>query len=143
MLHTLTPAQNLAIREIIYNVSRRYPNRLAKKVYKPLSVHFFKKYWEQLWRFLQENSAFMLEHLNGETHTNTKNKYCRLFLSPEEHLESMNTSLKGEKKLSEEDILSLLPENLREKGKQFLQFLKTVPSIDWDEKGKVIIDRNI
>ena len=44
LLHTLTPAQNLAIREIIYNVSRRYPNcykRFAKKVYKPLSVHFF------------------------------------------------------------------------------------------------------
>lgn len=74
LLHTLTPAQNLAIREIIYNVSRRYPSRykrLAKKVYKPLSVHFFKKYWEQLWKFLQDHSGFILEHLNEETHINT------------------------------------------------------------------------
>ena len=39
--------------------------------------------------------------------------------------------------------MSLLPEKLRDKGKQFLHFLKTEPSIDWDEKGRVIIDRNI
>ena len=61
LLQNLTPAQNLAIREIIYNVSRRYPNhykRLAKNVSKPLSIHFLKKYWEQLWKFLQEHSAF-------------------------------------------------------------------------------------
>ena len=45
LLHTLTPDQNLAIREIIYNVSHRYPNRykrLVKKVHKPLSIHFLK-----------------------------------------------------------------------------------------------------
>ena len=74
LLHTLTPAQNSAIREIIYNVSRRYPNRykrLAKKVHKALSIHFLKKYWEQLWKFLQEYSSFILEHLNEETHTNS------------------------------------------------------------------------
>ena len=62
---TLTPAQNSAVREIIYNVSRRYPNRykrLAQKVHKPLSNHFLKKYWEQLWKFLQEHSSFILEH---------------------------------------------------------------------------------
>ena len=39
--------------------------------------------------------------------------------------------------------MSLLPEKLRDKGKQFLHFLKTEPSIDWDEKGRVIIDGNI
>ena len=55
----------------------------------------------------------------------------------------METSTKKEKKLSDEDILSLLPEKLRDKGKQFLHFLKTVPSIDWDDKGRVIIDGNI
>ena len=74
LLHTLTLAQNLVIREIIYNVSRRYPNRykrLAKKVYKPLSVHFLKKYWEQLWKFLQDHSAFILEHLNEEAYIDT------------------------------------------------------------------------
>ena len=46
LLGSLTPAQNSAVREIIYNVSRRYPNRykrLAKKVHKPLSNHFFEK----------------------------------------------------------------------------------------------------
>ena len=69
-------------------------------------------------------------------------KYCRLFSSTEEHLEPMETSTKKEKKLSE-DILSLLPEKLRDKGKQFLHFLKTVPSIDWDKKRRVIIDGNI
>ena len=43
LLHTLTPGQNSAVREIVYNVSRRYPNRykrLVKKVHKPLSIHF-------------------------------------------------------------------------------------------------------
>ena len=50
---------------------------------------------------------------------------------------------KKENKLSDQDILSLLPEKLRDKGKQFLHFLKTEPSIDWDEKGRVIIDGNI
>ena len=68
-------------------------------------------------------------------------KYCRLFLSSEAH--PMETSEKVEKKLSDEDILSLLPEKLREKGKQFLHFLKNEPSIDWDEKGRVIIDGKI
>ena len=51
------------------------------------------------------------------------------------------TSVKEEKKLSDEDILSLLSEKLRHKGKQFLHFLKTVTSIDWDEKGTGIIDK--
>ena len=68
-------------------------------------------------------------------------KYTRLFLPPEERLEPMDT--KKENKLSDKDILSLLPEKLRDKGKQFLHFLKTEPSIDWDEKGRVIIDGNI
>ena len=68
-------------------------------------------------------------------------KYCRLFSSPEK--QDMETSIKVENKLSEEDILSLLPEKLRDKGKQFLHFLKTEPSIDWDEKEKVIIDGKI
>ena len=49
-------------------------------------------------------------------------KYCRLFSSPEK--QPMGTSIKVENKLSEEDILSLLPEKLRDKGKQFLHFLK-------------------
>ena len=65
-------------------------------------------------------------------------KYCRLFSPPEERLEPMDT--KKENKLSDEDILSLLPEKFRDKGKHFLHFLKTEPSIDWDEKGRVIID---
>ena len=74
-------------------------------------------------------------------------KYARLFspsverLERLERLEPMGT--KKENKLSDQDILSLLPEKLREKGKQFLHFLKTEPSIDWDEKGRVIIDGNI
>ena len=68
-------------------------------------------------------------------------KYTRLFSPPEERLEPMDT--KKENKLSDEDILSLLPEKLRDKGKQFLHFLKTEPSIDWDKKGRVIIDGNI
>ena len=42
-------------------------------------------------------------------------KYTRLFSLPEERLESMDT--KKENKLSDEDILSLLPEKLRDKGK--------------------------
>ena len=74
LLGSLTPAQNSAVREIIYNVSRRYPNRykrLAKKVHKPLSNHFLKKYWVQLWKFLQDHSSFILEHLNEEIHTNS------------------------------------------------------------------------
>ena len=62
-------------------------------------------------------------------------------MPPEERLEPMDT--KKENKLSDEDILSLLPEKLRDKGKQFLHFLKTEPSIDWDEKGRLIIDGNI
>ena len=69
-------------------------------------------------------------------------KYCRLFSRSDEE-QPMETSEKVDKKLSDEDILSLLPEKLREKGKQFLHFLKNVPSIDWDEKGRVIIDGNI
>ena len=68
-------------------------------------------------------------------------KYARLFSPPEERLEPMDT--KKENKLSDQDILSLLPKKLRDKGKQFLHFLKTEPSIDWDEKGRVIIDGNI
>ena len=51
-------------------------------------------------------------------------KYRRFFSSPEEHSEPMDTSTKKEKKLTDEDILSLLPEKLRDKGKQFLHFLK-------------------
>ena len=39
--------------------------------------------------------------------------------------------------------MSLLLEKLRDKGRQFLHFLKTEPSIDWDEKGRIIIDGNI
>ena len=74
-------------------------------------------------------------------------KYARLFspseerLERSERLEPMDT--KKENKLSDQDILSLLPEKLRDKGKQFLHFLKTEPSIDWDKKGRVIIDGNI
>lgn len=68
-------------------------------------------------------------------------KYCRLFSSSEE--QPMETSEKVGKKLSDEDILSLLPEKLREKGKQFIHFLKTEPSIDWDEKGRVVINGKI
>ena len=30
LLGSLTPAQNSAVREIIYNVSRRYPNRYKR-----------------------------------------------------------------------------------------------------------------
>ena len=69
-------------------------------------------------------------------------KYCRLFSCSDEE-QPMETCEKVDKKLSDEDILSLLPKKLREKGKQFLHFLKNVPSIDWDEKGRVIIDGNI
>ena len=39
--------------------------------------------------------------------------------------------------------MSLLPEKLKDKGKQSLHFLKTELSIGWDEKGKVIIDGKI
>ena len=70
-------------------------------------------------------------------------KYCRLCSNPEQRLEPRKTSSKAEKKLSDEDILSLLPERLRDKGKQFFHFLKTLPSVDWDEKEKVIIDGNV
>ena len=71
-------------------------------------------------------------------------KYTRLFSSPEERLERLEPmDTKKENKLSDQDILSLLPEKLRDKGKQFLHFLKTEPSIDWDEKGRVIIDGDI
>ena len=37
----------------------------------------------------------------------------------------------------------LIPHEKYDRGKQFLHFLKTEPSIDWDEKGRVIIDGNI
>ena len=71
-------------------------------------------------------------------------KYTRLFSPPEERLERLEPmDTKKENKLSDQDILSLLPEKLRDKGKQFLHFLKTEPSIDWDEKGRVIIDGDI
>ena len=71
-------------------------------------------------------------------------KYARLFSPPEERLERLEPmDTKKENKLSDQDILSLLPEKLRDKGKQFLHFLKTEPSIDWDEKGRVIIDGDI
>ena len=71
-------------------------------------------------------------------------KYARLFSPSEERLERLEPmDTKKENKLSDQDILSLLPEKLRDKGKQFLHFLKTEPSIDWDEKGRVIIDGNI
>ena len=74
-------------------------------------------------------------------------KYARLFSPSEERLERLERlepmDTKKENKLSDQDILSLLPEKLRDKGKQFLHFLKTEPSIDWDEKGRVIIDGNI
>ena len=80
-------------------------------------------------------------------------KYARLFSPSEERLKPSERSersersepadAKKENKLSDQDILSLLPEKLRDKGKQFLHFLKTEPSIDWDEKGRVIIDGNI
>ena len=74
-------------------------------------------------------------------------KYVRLFSPSEERSEPSERSepadAKKENKLSDQDILSLLPEKLGDRGKQFLHFLKTEPSIDWDEKGRVIIDGNI
>ena len=77
-------------------------------------------------------------------------KYVRLFSPSEERSEpserlerSEPANAKKENKLSDQDILSLLPEKLGDRGKQFLHFLKTEPSIDWDEKGRVIIDGNI
>ena len=71
-------------------------------------------------------------------------KYARLFSPSEECLERLEPmDTKKENKLSNQDILSLLPEKLRDRGKQFLHFLKTEPSIDWDEKGRVIIDGDI
>ena len=70
VLFTLTAAQNLVLREIIYNITQRFPNRykrLSKKVYKPLSVHFLKTHWENLWKFLQEHSEYILDHVNEES----------------------------------------------------------------------------
>ena len=69
LLHNLTPGQNLALREIIHNVGRFFPRRykrLQKKIKKPLSAHFLKRYWENLWDFLKQHKEFILKALDEE-----------------------------------------------------------------------------
>ena len=74
LLLTLTPSQNLAVREIIYNVGQQFPTRyqrLKKKVYKPLSKHFLTQHWESLLAFLKQHASYVLKKLDEEVSFNS------------------------------------------------------------------------
>ena len=59
LLWTLTPRQNLTLREIILNVGEQYPQKYKKL--KPLSTHFVRTHWENLLTFLKEHSAYIIQ----------------------------------------------------------------------------------
>ena len=74
LLLTLTPGQNLVLREIILNISNLFPQKypkLQKKVKKPLSKHFLSKHWEELWEFLKKHSNFILQSIHEEASLDT------------------------------------------------------------------------